>query len=77
MAIDKIINTPRKENIETAFTTEKTIGQVSGNPKDKINLENQHICRDYPKSYIAQRNRKIIAQREEQNRGIYESTSLV
>ncbi|XP_060517001.1 uncharacterized protein LOC132696254 [Cylas formicarius] len=66
---DQIGRILKRHHIRTTYKPHKTVGQLIGNPKDPSHLENQGVylipCRDCPKYYIGQTNRKISARIEE------------
>lgn len=76
---DKIKRVLNKHNIRTAFCTDKKIGQILGNPKTKIPLENQGVyevpCRDCEKKYIGQTNRRINVRTEEHRNAVKNNQS--
>ena len=66
---DKIGRVLRKNNITPIFKPQKTIANILGNPKDKIELENHGVysipCADCDQTYIGQTNRRISTRVQE------------
>lgn len=71
---EKIKRILSKVNIETIFTTDKKIGEILHNPKDKIRLEHQGVyevpCGECEKTYIGQTNRRINVRNEEHKNAV-------
>ncbi|MBV2145475.1 MAG: hypothetical protein KTM48_01895, partial [Wolbachia endosymbiont of Pissodes strobi] len=71
---DKVGRILRKHKIKPIFKPQQTLAQVLGNPKDKVQLENQGVysipCGDCQKSYIGQTNRRISTRIQEHKNSI-------